>query len=161
MIGVLLVAALAALAALVTSIAPRHTQPSGVEIINDALPQTQCGRCGYPACRPYAEAVFRGEAAIDQCPPGGGATLKTLARLTGTALAAAPEKHRAPAQLACIDEALCIGCLKCLKVCPTDAIIGAAGQMHTVLDSECTGCALCLAPCPMDCIIMRLTERAA
>ncbi|MDR3388465.1 MAG: electron transport complex subunit RsxB [Rudaea sp.] len=124
--------------------------------IDALLPQTQCTRCGYPACRPYAEAIARGEADINHCPPGGAAGIEALAELLGRA--AKPldplngcEKPRA---VALIDEEVCIGCTKCILACPVDAIIGAAKMMHTVLVDECTGCELCIAPCPVDCISM-------
>ena len=124
--------------------------------IDALLPQTQCTRCGYQGCRPYAEAIARGEAEINQCPPGGAATIAALASLL----------HREPLPLnptngvegpplvALIDEATCIGCAKCLPPCPVDAIIGARKQMHTVIAALCTGCELCIAPCPVDCISM-------
>jgi electron transport complex protein RnfB len=124
--------------------------------IDALLPQTQCTRCGYTGCMPYAEAIASGAAAINQCPPGGAATIETLANLL----------HRAPLPLnpvngiegptlvALIDEEVCIGCAKCLPPCPVDAIIGARKQMHTVVATLCTGCELCIAPCPVDCIKM-------
>jgi len=124
------------------------------ESINALLPQTQCTRCGYPACRPYAEAIATGEAAINQCPPGGAPGITRLAQLLGR-----PELPLNPAngieqplRLARIDEAVCIGCTLCIQACPTDAIVGAAKHMHTVLIDACTGCELCLPPCPVDCI---------
>ena len=124
--------------------------------IDALLPQTQCTRCGYQGCRPYADAIARGEAEINQCPPGGTPTIAALASLL----------HREPLPLnpanglegpplvALIDEATCIGCAKCLPPCPVDAIIGARKQMHTILTALCTGCELCIAPCPVDCISM-------
>ena len=121
--------------------------------IDALLPQTQCGQCGYPGCRPYAEAMASGGADIDQCPPGGAVTLHALARLLGRDPA---ESRTLPAEqpghVARIDEEECIGCLKCVRACPVDAILGAAGRMHTVLPRCCTGCGLCVAPCPVDCI---------
>ncbi len=124
--------------------------------IDALLPQTQCTRCGYQGCRPYAEAVASGAANINQCPPGGAATIAALATLL-----ARPPLPLDPAfgveteaRVAVIDEARCIGCARCLPPCPVDAIIGAKRQMHTVLDSHCTGCELCIAPCPVDCIVM-------
>ncbi len=124
------------------------------ERIDAALPQTQCTRCGYPACRPYAEAIARGEAAINQCPPGGEDGVRALAALTGgPVLPLDPHYGReAPPLLALIDEAVCIGCTKCIQACPVDAIVGALKKMHTVIAAECTGCELCLPPCPVDCI---------
>ncbi len=124
--------------------------------IDALLPQTQCTRCGYAGCRPYAEAIARGEAEINQCPPGGAATIGALARLLGReTLPLNPANGaEAPHRLARIDESRCIGCAKCLPPCPVDAIVGAPRRMHTVLTELCTGCDLCVAPCPVDCIEM-------
>lgn len=126
--------------------------------IDAVLPQTQCTKCGYPACRPYAEAIAAGEAAINRCPPGGEPGLKKLARITGQPAIPldATRGRPGPLLVAEIDESLCIGCTLCIAPCPTDAIVGAARRMHTVLPEHCTGCELCVAPCPMDCI--RLVE---
>ncbi len=126
-----------------------------VDQINSLLPQTQCGQCGYPGCKPYAEAIANGDK-INKCPPGGEATIQALADL----LDVEPEPLDAvegekPIQVAYIREAECIGCTKCIQACPVDAILGAARQMHTVIVSECTGCDLCVEPCPVDCIEMR------
>jgi electron transport complex protein RnfB len=104
-----------------------------VEKIDAILPQTQCGQCGFPGCKPYATAIAAGEADINQCPPGG---------------------EPKPKSLAVIDEEVCIGCTLCIQACPVDAILGAAKQMHTVIAAECTGCELCVPPCPVDCISM-------
>ncbi len=123
--------------------------------INDLLPQTQCGQCGYPGCRPYAEAIANGEA-INKCPPGGEAGIQALADLLDVEVIPLDEEHgeeNVPA-VAFIREAECIGCTKCIQACPVDAILGAAKQMHTVIASECTGCDLCVEPCPVDCIDM-------
>ena len=120
------------------------------------LPQTQCTKCGYGGCRPYAEALAAGDADINQCPPGGEATIVGLAGLLGRApkpLNPANGEYRAP-QVAIIDEATCIGCTKCIQACPVDAIVGASKHMHTVIASWCTGCELCIPPCPVDCIVM-------
>jgi electron transport complex protein RnfB len=124
--------------------------------IDALLPQTQCTRCGYPACRPYAEAVAAGAADINQCPPGGAATIAALAELLDKAVLALNPAHgvEAPARVAVIDETRCIGCARCLPPCPVDAIVGAAKYMHTVIAERCTGCELCLSPCPVDCIAM-------
>jgi H+/Na+-translocating ferredoxin:NAD+ oxidoreductase subunit B len=124
--------------------------------IDALLPQTQCTRCGYAGCRPYAEAIASGEAQINQCPPGGAATIAALAKLLGRApLALNPANGvEGPLAVAQIEEERCIGCAKCLPPCPVDAIVGARKQMHTVLVEACTGCELCLAPCPVDCIVM-------
>ncbi len=122
--------------------------------INALLPQTQCRRCGYDGCRPYAQAIAYGEAPINRCPPGGEAGVAALSALLGCLpLALDPACGTAtPPQAAAIDEAQCIGCALCLKACPIDAIIGAAKYMHTVLTAECSGCELCLPVCPVDCI---------
>lgn len=124
--------------------------------IDALLPQTQCTRCGYQGCRPYAEAIARGEAEINQCPPGGAATIAALGTLLQReALPLNPANGvEGPPLVAVIDEATCIGCAKCLPPCPVDAIIGARKQMHTVVNALCTGCELCIAPCPVDCISM-------
>ena len=126
------------------------------ENIDALLPQTQCTRCGYAGCRPYAQAVATGEAPINQCPPGGAATIAALARLLARpALPLNPANGtEGPPLIALIDEEACIGCAKCLPPCPVDAIIGARRQMHTVVLALCTGCELCVAPCPVDCISM-------
>ncbi|GAB4035956.1 MAG: hypothetical protein Fur0014_02050 [Rubrivivax sp.] len=126
------------------------------DLIDAALPQTQCTRCGYPDCRAYAEAIAVGAADIDRCPPGGAEGIERLAALTGRPSkpldpARGPEGPRA---LAVIDEAWCIGCTLCIKACPVDCIVGASKRMHTVIDERCTGCALCVPACPVDCIAM-------
>ena len=124
--------------------------------LEDLLPQTQCTKCGYPACRPYAEAIASGEADINQCPPGGMEGVRRLAAATGRAVIPINPANglERPRPVAFIDEALCIGCTLCIQACPVDAILGAAKQMHTILPSLCTGCDLCVAPCPVDCIAM-------
>jgi len=127
-----------------------------VDQINDILPQTQCGQCGYPGCRPYAEAIAAEEAQINQCPPGGESGIQALADLLDVEAIPLDEEHgeeKVPA-VAFIREDECIGCTKCIQACPIDAILGAAKQMHTVISSECTGCDLCVEPCPVDCIDM-------
>ena len=124
------------------------------QCLNDVLPQTQCTRCGYPDCASYAMGMARGEAAINQCPPGGQAGIERLAALTGQpALPLNPDHgDEGPRQIAIIDEAWCIGCTLCIKACPTDAILGANKRMHTVIEPWCTGCELCIPVCPVDCI---------
>ncbi len=121
--------------------------------IDSLLPQTQCGQCGYPGCRPYSEAIAAGEADINLCPPGGEGTVLALADLLGRDPKPLEVEVREKA-VAIIDETTCIGCTLCIQACPVDAILGAAKQMHTVIESECTGCELCLEPCPVDCIDM-------
>lgn len=124
-----------------------------VEKIDAILPQTQCGQCGYPGCRPYAEAIAKGEADINLCPPGGEEGVRRLAELLGVEPKPLNAQPR-PKAVAVIDENLCIGCTLCIQACPVDAIVGAAKQMHTVVAELCTGCELCVAPCPVDCIHM-------
>ena len=126
--------------------------------IEAILPQTQCGQCNYPGCRPYAEAIASGEAGINQCPPGGESGIKALAHLLGIeSMPLNPENGEEKAKaVAVIDEVACIGCTLCIQACPVDAILGASKQMHTVIESECTGCDLCLPPCPVDCIVMEV-----
>lgn len=126
-----------------------------VDAIEALLPLTQCAQCGYPGCRPYAQAIADG-AAINQCPPGGSNTIESLAKLLGKSTRPLNEnfgQHKT-AQLAFIEEANCIGCTLCIPACPVDAIIGAPQLMHTVIEVHCTGCELCLEPCPVDCISM-------
>jgi electron transport complex protein RnfB len=127
-----------------------------VQRIDALLPQTQCTRCGYEGCRPYAEALAAGEAEVNQCPPGGDGGMERLARLLGRAPKALDEVHglSQPPQAAVIDESACIGCTKCIHACPVDAIVGASRLMHTVIASWCTGCELCIPPCPVDCIAL-------
>jgi len=124
--------------------------------IDRILPQTQCTRCGYPACLPYARAIAAGEADIDQCPPGGEAGVRALATLLGREPKPLNPEHgqEKPPEVALIREAECIGCTKCIQACPVDAIVGASKLMHVVLADRCTGCELCVPPCPVDCIDM-------
>jgi electron transport complex protein RnfB len=130
--------------------------PSPADQIEDLLPQTQCTKCGYPACRPYAEAIADGSANYNQCPPGGRQGIERLASYLGKPVIPLNPVNgiEKPRTRAFIDEAICIGCTLCIQACPVDAIIGAAKQMHTILPDLCTGCDLCVAPCPVDCISM-------
>lgn len=128
-----------------------------VDQIDALLPQTQCGQCGYPGCKPYAEAIANQAEAINRCPPGGQQTIEALADLLNREVLPLDEAHGTEAEtptVAVIREAECIGCTKCIQACPVDAILGAAKHMHTVIASECTGCDLCVEPCPVDCIDM-------
>lgn len=126
-----------------------------VEKIDAILPQTQCGQCGFPGCKPYAEAIAKGDADINRCPPGGEDGVKRLAELLGVDPKPLGEglEHK-PKSVAVIDENLCIGCTLCIQACPVDAIVGAAKQMHVIVAEQCTGCELCLPPCPVECIHM-------
>jgi electron transport complex protein RnfB len=158
MAGILIILLLALVSGLLISRVSKMTEKqANTESILKVLPQTQCGNCDYPGCRPYAEAIVRREADINQCPPGGTETIKALAELLGRQVKPLNQVHglEKETHIALIDETLCIGCVKCIKACPVDAILGAAKQMHTVLAGECTGCELCVAPCPMDCISMQ------
>lgn len=129
-----------------------------IEALNNLLPQTQCGQCSFKGCRPYAEAILSGEADINQCPPSGDEGIVKIAAFLNV-----PAKplntqfgvHK-PKSVAVIDEASCIGCVKCIAACPVDAILGSSKMLHTVISSECTGCELCIAPCPVDCISMQV-----
>ena len=127
-----------------------------VEKIDSILPQTQCGQCSYNGCKPYANAISKGEAEINQCPPGGEIVIRALADLMDVKYKPLDESYgiSKPKAVAFIDEDTCIGCTFCIQACPVDAILGAAKQMHTIIEKECTGCELCLAPCPVDCITM-------
>ncbi|HKE97123.1 MAG TPA: RnfABCDGE type electron transport complex subunit B [Povalibacter sp.] len=159
--AILVVAALGTLLSMVTMLSDARResrQARLIERINDLLPQTQCRRCTFDGCKPYATAIARGEAGIDQCPPGGVATAHALATLLmREAVPVDPKFGAMPAQpaVAWIDETVCIGCTKCIQACPVDAIVGASKFMHTVIAAECTGCELCIPPCPVDCILMQ------
>lgn len=161
LLAILFTAVLAALLGIVMSLpATTATAPQKrlIERIDRLLPQTQCGRCTFKGCRPYATAIARGEADIDQCPPGGDSTVAALANLLGREPKRVdPQFGIMPSQaaVAWIDEPACIGCTKCIQACPVDAIAGASKFMHTVIAAQCTGCELCIPPCPVDCIEMR------
>jgi len=125
-----------------------------IEKINSILPQTQCGKCGFSGCKPYAKAIAEGIADINQCPPGNEKGIQKLAALLGVESKPLNTKHGLPKpeSVALIDEETCIGCTFCIQACPVDAIVGASKKLHTVIAPECTGCELCIAPCPVDCI---------
>lgn len=149
----------AALAAALARAATRSEQKERlVERINDLLPQTQCGRCTFTGCKPYATALVEGRADINHCPPGGDATARALATALNRPYKPVDPKFGVmPSQqiVAWIDEPACIGCTKCIQACPVDAIVGASKFMHTVISAQCTGCELCIPPCPVDCIELR------
>jgi electron transport complex protein RnfB len=130
--------------------------------IDAALPQTQCTRCGYPDCASYAQAIAGGEAGINQCPPGGAEGIARLAAITGQPAQALDTQFgiEGPVTVAVIDEDWCIGCTLCIKVCPTDAIVGSNKHMHTVIEPHCTGCELCIPACPVDCISLDIVSEA-
>jgi Na+-translocating ferredoxin:NAD+ oxidoreductase subunit B len=154
--AILAVAGLALVFGLILGYSAQRFRVEGDPIadqIDALLPQTQCGQCSYPGCRPYAEAIAAGEADINRCPPGGEPTVLALADLLGRDPKPLEAETREKA-VAVIDEQTCIGCTLCIQACPVDAIVGAAKQMHTVIEDECTGCELCLEPCPVDCIVM-------
>ena len=129
---------------------------SRADRLDALLPQTQCTRCGYAGCRPYAIAMDAGDAGPDQCPPGGAATVAALAAVLAVPAGAVNPTHgtEGPPRVAIIDESVCIGCAKCLPACPVDAIVGARRMLHTIIAGDCNGCELCLPPCPVDCIVM-------
>jgi Na+-translocating ferredoxin:NAD+ oxidoreductase subunit B len=140
-----------------------ETAPELTARIDALLPQTQCTRCGYAGCSPYAAAIAGGEAAINQCPPGGKATIEALAQLLDRPVLPLNPKNgvEGPLLVAWIDEQRCIGCARCLAPCPVDAIVGAQKYLHTVIADRCTGCELCLPPCPVDCIEMHPASASA
>ena len=136
--------------------------PALADWLDAALPQTQCTQCGYAGCRPYADAIAAGVAAVNRCPPGGDEVVARLAALVAQPVAPLDPACGAPGPLlvAVLDEAACIGCTLCIKACPVDAIIGAQKRMHAILPSLCSGCGLCVEPCPVDCIVMTPAGRA-
>ncbi len=164
MIGVLIITLLALALGLALGYAAssfKGNDDSLTDQINRLLPQTQCAQCGYPGCRPYAAAIAYESAAINQCPPGGDATVTALAELLNRdVIPLNPEFGiESPPVVAVIREHECIGCTLCIKACPVDAIIGAAKLMHTVIEDHCTGCELCIPPCPVDCIDLVTVSR--
>lgn len=157
LIAVLFMSALAVLTVIALAAAASRfgrNDDEAIARIERILPQTQCAQCGYPGCRPYAEALLGGDAELNRCPPGGEATIHALSRLLNRPTLP-PDRscgEQQPAAVAVIDEDACIGCTLCIKACPVDAILGARQFMHTVIADECTGCELCIEPCPVDCI---------
>lgn len=156
-IAIILLTLLAFIFGVILGVAAKKFAVKGdplVDQLDNLLPQTQCGQCGYPGCRPYAEAIANGEQ-INKCPPGGEATMLKLADAAGVEpIPLAVEDLQKPKTIAYIREAECIGCTKCIQACPVDAILGAGKLMHTVIVDYCTGCELCVEPCPVDCIDM-------
>jgi electron transport complex protein RnfB len=149
---------LCAIAAAWLTPASNDAQTRLVDRIDALLPQTQCGRCTFAGCRPYAAALAREEAAPNQCPPGGNETAAQIAQLLGKPVGPVDPQfgvHHDQPIVAWIEESACIGCTKCIQACPVDAIVGASRFMHTVIAEECTGCELCIPPCPVDCIELR------
>ncbi len=158
LIAVIAIAVLAAIFGLVLGFASIRFKVEAdpiVEQIESILPQTQCGQCGYPGCRPYAEAIANGDD-INKCPPGGQQTIEKLADLMGgvDVQDSAHDDDKGLKKVAFIHEDMCIGCTKCIQACPVDAIVGGTKALHTVIKDECTGCDLCVSPCPTDCIEM-------
>ena len=157
-VAILTISAMAGIFGLILGYAAIRFKVEGnpiVDQIDSLLPQTQCGQCTYPGCRPYAEAIANGEAPINQCPPGGQSTVILLADLLDVEvleLNAEHGDHKEVPLVAFIQEQTCIGCTLCIQACPVDAILGSAKHMHTIIVDECTGCELCLPPCPVDCI---------
>jgi len=166
MIGVLVIGLLALLLGLALGQASnwfKGNDDSLTDQIDNLLPQTQCAQCGYPGCRPYATAIAYESAAINQCPPGGDATVIALAELLNRDVIPLNPEYgiESPPVVAVIREHECIGCTLCIKACPVDAIAGAAKLMHTVIEDHCTGCELCLPPCPVDCIDLKPAHATA
>jgi len=158
--AVALFAALALLVGIVLAVATRIFHVAGdptAERIEALLPQTQCGQCRYPGCRPYAEAVAKGEAEVNRCVPGGEKVMRQIAEIMGVEPQAMEIEAPLP-MVAMIREEECIGCTLCIKACPIDAIVGAPKQNHAVISSHCTGCQRCLEPCPVDCIEMLIKK---
>lgn len=164
MLAILLITLLCFVIGAGLALAARYFSPGPHSLsgqINNLLPQTQCAQCGYPGCRPYAQAIEADQANINQCPPGGQDVIVQLAKLLGRDVIPLNTEFgmEKPETVALIDEDACIGCTLCIHACPVDAIVGAGKHMHTVITQECTGCELCLPPCPVDCIDMVAARR--
>ena len=164
MIAILALSALFASFGLLLGFTATRLKPDDgalIEAIDNLLPQTQCGQCNYPGCRPYANAIATGDADINQCPPGGEDGILALAELLGLEPKPLNSEHGEykSKAIAVVIEKDCIGCAKCIPACPVDAILGAPQHMHTVIESECTGCELCIEPCPVDCIVMKPADK--
>ena len=162
-LGILMFLALAVAFGLLLGYAAVRFKVDGdpvADMIDQKLPQTQCGQCGYPGCKPYAKALAKGEAEVNLCIPGGEPTMLEIAEILkkDPKPMAAEATEPKPPMVALIDENLCIGCVLCIKACPVDAILGATKMMHTVIAKECTGCELCIPVCPVDCISMVTEE---
>ncbi len=163
MLEIFLASLLFAMLGLLLGFASNRFQIQGnplADALDSVLPQTQCGQCSYPGCRPYAEAIADNKADINQCPPGGENTVAALAELLGIDPKPLNAEYgiQKPEAIAFIVEEECIGCTLCVDACPVDAILGASKMMHTVIQTECTGCELCIEPCPVDCIVMKSSE---
>lgn len=158
LVAVITLSLLALAAGLLLALASRRLPAADDDVaeqVNRLLPQTQCAQCGYPGCRPYADAIVAGRADINLCPPGGEETVRRLSALLGREVVPLAQRPIVvPGSVAIIDESRCIGCTHCRTACPVDAIVGAQQFMHTVIAAECTGCELCIEPCPVDCIRM-------
>lgn len=166
MLGVITITLLAAITGSLLGLAASWLSADADSLVNQIdrlLPQTQCAQCGYPGCRPYAQALATGEAEIDQCPPGGSDCVAALANLLGREVIPLNPQFgiEKPVAIAFIREDECIGCTLCIRACPVDAIAGAAKLMHTVITDHCTGCELCLPPCPVDCIDLLVADKSA
>lgn len=127
-----------------------------IKEVSDLMPGSQCGQCGFPGCGAAAVAIVEGNAAVTCCPPGGVGLAEKLAEMLGVSLDAS---QMAAPMMARVEASQCIGCTRCYRACPTDAIVGASGQVHVVLEDACTGCGKCRDACPEDCVILTPQEQ--